>query len=192
MLLQKIAKAHGIIACNNTILATFARHGYHYHTPDCKPFLSKVTKLKRWIFSIANYDRPKEYWRRGLYTDETTVRTNPHRRRKLLRKRGERRRLDCIQFTFTSGRESVHCWAVIGYNFKSPILFLSTEGQGKGFTQQKYEAQVLRGELGDICTRLHEEKQLLGEFCCDGDYFVVEDGSKVHGRKDTQRNCWMH
>jgi hypothetical protein len=123
--LQDIAKAHGIKACDNTIAAAFARYGYHYHTPDCKPFLSKATKLKRWTFSIQNWDRPKEYWRRGLYCDESTVQTNTHQRQKLLRKRGERRRLDCIQFTFTSGRESVHCWAVIRYNFKSPIIFLS-------------------------------------------------------------------
>ena len=87
-----------------------------------------------------------------------------------------------------SGRESVHCWAAIGYNFKSRLLFLLTEGQGKGFTQQKYEAQVLRGELGNICTQKHEEKQLLGEFCCDEDYFVVEDGSRVHGKSNTRRN----
>jgi transposase len=188
MPLQEIAKAHNIKACNNTILAAFARYGYHYHTPDCKPFLSKATKLKRWTFSIANWDRPKEYWRKGLYCDESTIKTNMRRRQKLLRKRGERRRLDCIQFTFTSGRESVHCFAAIGYNFKSQLLFLSTEGQGKGFTQQKYEAQVLRRELGEICTQLHENKRLLGDFCCDGDYFVVEDGSRVHGIKDTQRN----
>jgi hypothetical protein len=62
---------------------------------------------------------------------------------------------------------------VIGYNFKSPILFLSTEGQGKGFNQSKYEEQVLRGALGEICIRKNKEKQSLGEFCCDGEYFVV-------------------
>jgi hypothetical protein len=111
-----------------------------------------------------------------------------HRQQKILRKRGERRRLDCIQFTFRSGRESVHCWAVIGYNFKSRIIFLSTEGQGKGFNQQKYEAQILRGLLGDICIAKHERQELLGEFCVDEDYFVVEDGSSVHGKTDTRRN----
>jgi len=45
--LQEIAKAHGIKACDNTILAAFRRKGYHYHIPDCKPFLSKITKRKR-------------------------------------------------------------------------------------------------------------------------------------------------
>jgi hypothetical protein len=71
--LQEIAKIHGIKASDNTILAAFARHGYHHHIPDCKPFLSQAIKLKRYTFSIANWDRPKEYWRKGLYYDETTI-----------------------------------------------------------------------------------------------------------------------
>src|ERR1700712_3904362 len=56
--LQEIAQIHSIMASNNTILAAFARHGYHHHIPDCKPFLSEATKQKRWTFSIANWDRP--------------------------------------------------------------------------------------------------------------------------------------
>jgi hypothetical protein len=61
--LQEIARIHGIKASNNTILSAFARHGYHHHLPDCKPFLSEATKRKRWTFSTVNWDRPKEYWR---------------------------------------------------------------------------------------------------------------------------------
>lgn len=188
MPLQEIAREHGIQASDKTILDTFARHGYHYHIPNCKPFLSKATRLKRWTFSIANYDRPKEYWRKGIYYDESTIQSNMRRRLKILRKRGERRRLDCIQFTFTSGRTSLHCAAAIGYNFKSKIIFLSTEGEGKGFTQKKYEEQILRGLLGDICREKQAKKQSLGDFCTDEDYFIVEDGSRVHGKKDTKKN----
>jgi transposase len=188
--LQEIARVHGIKASNNTILAAFTRYGYHYHLPDCKPFLTPATQLKRYTFSIANWDRPKEYWRRGLYYDETTIQSNIRRRLKILRKRGERRRLDCIQFKFTSGRTSLHCAAVIGYNFKSRLVFLSTEGEGKGFTQKKYKEQILRGLLGDIC----REKQArhIGDFCTDEDYFVVEDGSRVHGKKDTKKNQGLY
>lgn len=186
MPLQKIAEVHGIKASDDTILAAFARFGYHHHIPDCKPFLSNGNKLKRWTFSIENWDRPKEYWRKGIYYDESTIQSNMRRRLKVLRKRGERRRLDCIQFKFTSGRTSIHIAAAIGYNFKSKLLVLSTEGEGKGFTQKKYAKQVLHGLLGDICKEKHGLKA--GEFCTDHDYFVVEDGSKVHGKVDTKRN----
>ncbi len=184
--LQEIARLHGIKASDKTILAAFARHGYHHHVPDCKPFLSEASKQKRWTFSITHWDRPKEYWRKGLYYDETTIQSNMRRRLKIIRKRGERRRLDCIQFKFISGRTSLHCAAVIGYNFKSKLVFLSTEGEGKGFTQKKYENQILRGLLGDICKERHSRN--IGEFCTEEDYFVVEDGSRVHGKKDTKKN----
>ncbi len=75
---------------------------------------------------------------------------------------------------------------MIGYNFKSKLVFLSTEGEGKGFTQKKYEDQILRGLLGDICKEKHSRN--IGAFCTDEDYFVVEDGSRVHGKKDTKKN----
>jgi hypothetical protein len=64
-------------------------------------------------------------------------------------------------------------------------VILSTEGEGKGFTQEKYEKQILRGLLGEICKE--RNGRCIGEFCT-GDYFVVEDGSKVYGKKDTRRN----
>ena len=67
-------------------------------------------------------------------------------------------------------------------------MILSMEGEGKGFTQKKYKTQILRGLLGEICTNKHGQKQSLGAFCVDEDYFVVEDGSRVHGKKDTQKN----
>lgn len=174
--LKTIAReACGIKASYWTLLRAWDRWGYHYHTPDSKPFLSTAQKLARYVFAVKHWDRPVEYWRRGIYTDETIARTNLRRRVKVLRKRGERRRLDCIQFTFNSGRDSIMCWAAIGYSFKSQLYFVCMDGQGKGFTQKKYEAQILRGPLREIFKERH-------------DFFCVEDGSRVHGLKDTKRN----
>ena len=102
-LIKEIREQFDLKCCDDTLLKVFTRHGYHYHTPDCKPFISKKNQLKRWSFSIANWDRKVDYWRKGFYTNETITRTDILRRRRLLRKRGERRRLDCIQFTFHSG-----------------------------------------------------------------------------------------
>lgn len=66
-------------------------------------------------------------------------------------------------------------WAVIGYNYKSPLYFVLYEGEGKGFTQQKYAEQILQGPLKEL-------------FNQPGDFFCVEDNSKVHGKLDTRRN----
>ena len=108
--LQTIAReACSLTASHSALSRAWARWGYHYHTPDSKPFLLKEQKLKRFIFALKNWDRPLSYWRKGIYTDESTTRTNTRRRVKVLRKRGERRRLDCVQFTFHSGRSSIMC-----------------------------------------------------------------------------------
>src|SRR3954447_9823096 len=88
MSLQQIAEVHNIKATDKTIRAAFARFGYHHHMPDCKPFLSHENQLKRYTFAVANWDRPKEYWQRGFYYDETTVQSALRRRLKILRKRG--------------------------------------------------------------------------------------------------------
>jgi len=69
------------------------------------------------------------------------------------------------------------CWAAIGYNFKSQLYFINKTGQGKGFTQQRYEQEILRGPLKDI----FQDKHSYGYFC-------VEDGSRVHGLKDSKKN----
>ncbi|RFU25235.1 hypothetical protein B7463_g11099, partial [Scytalidium lignicola] len=108
------------------------------------------------------------------------------RRERLLRKRGERRRLDCIQFTFHSGHKSIMAWAAVGYNFKSKLYFVSYEGEGKGFTQQKYAEQILRGPLKEIFeAKAQPVKEI---FDISGDFFCVEDNSPVHGKKNTPKN----
>jgi transposase len=45
--LKEIREQFNLDCYDNTLLAVFARLGYHYHVPDCKPFLSKQNRLKR-------------------------------------------------------------------------------------------------------------------------------------------------
>jgi hypothetical protein len=45
-------------------------------------------------------------------------------------------------------------WAVIRWNYKSPLYFCSYEGVGKGFTQKKYAEQILKGPLKELFEQL--------------------------------------
>jgi len=95
--LETIAQeACGIKAKYLILLRAWHCWGYYYYTPDSKPFLSKAQKLVRYTFAIKNWDCPVVYWHRGIYIDETIAHTNLRRRVKVLRIRGERRRLDCM------------------------------------------------------------------------------------------------
>lgn len=97
------------------------------------------------------------------------------RSRKVLRRRGERHKLDCIQFKFHSGRSSYMIWACIGYGYKGSIHIMEAEPGCKNITQAAYANQILDGPLGDT----------VGEF---PGWFVVEDNAPVHGRKNTKKN----
>jgi hypothetical protein len=68
-------------------------------------------------------------------------------------------------------------WAVIGWNYKSPLYFCSYEGAGKGFTQKKYAEQLLKGPLKELF-----EQPSYSQFFCVG------DNSRVHGKSDTKGN----
>ena len=46
MPLRQITEVFDIKATNKTLLNAFARHGYHYHIPDYKPFLLDEQRLK--------------------------------------------------------------------------------------------------------------------------------------------------
>ena len=96
--------------------------GYHRHVPVCKSYISARNRAKRVDFALQYKDKPKSFWRRGVYTDENTCQSQMHRRQKVWRKYGERNLLECVQFTFHSGRVSVSMWAAIGYNFKTHLL----------------------------------------------------------------------
>ena len=93
----------------------------------------------------------------------------------------ERQRLDCIQFKFHSGRQSVSAWAAIGYGFKSKLVIITKELDQKGFNQKAYERQILRGELINIARAKKIGKRR-------SEFFCVKDNSKVHGKKTTKGN----
>lgn len=151
------------------------------HTPEMKEWLSPTVKAQRFAFAKLYKGKKKQFWRQGIYTDKSTFNTRILRRLKLWRKKGQRHRLDCMQFKFHSGRQSFMAWGAIGFNFKSKLIFVSLEKDSKGFNQKAYERQILHGELGEIAKVKRMTSKSQGFFC-------VEDNSKVHGKKTTKGN----
>lgn len=175
--LDQMVEALGLSCSEKTLSRKLHELGYHRHVPETKPFISPINKLKRIAFAREHVNKPNWFWRHGVYTDECTASSQLKRRQLVWRQRGERHRLDCVQFTFHSGRTSVSIWGAIGYNFKSNLYLIDTSS---GWNQKAYEHDILRGELAAIA----REMKLKGR----SEFFCVEDGSYVHGRKDTKKN----
>jgi hypothetical protein len=147
--------------------------------------LSPKVKEERLKFATRLAKKPKTFWRKGIYTDESTFNTRILRRLKVWRKQGERQRLDCIQFKFHSGRRSFQAWGAIGYRFKSKLIVVSKEVDTKGFNQKGYKRQILYRELAHVAGI----KKIGSKH---SEFFCIEGNSKVYSKKTTARNRGLY
>jgi hypothetical protein len=82
---------HFNLECSPTTLRrALEKRGFHKHTPEIKEWIPPKTKDERLAFARKHKKKTKMYWRRGIYTDESTFNTRILRRLKIWRKRGER------------------------------------------------------------------------------------------------------
>ncbi|PQE24020.1 transposable element tc3 transposase protein [Rutstroemia sp. NJR-2017a BBW] len=84
------------------------------------------------------------------------------------RRPDEKRCLNCIQSVHCSGRVSVMIWGMIGWDYKSPLVFLEKRPGCRGVDSTAYKEQVLE----PIIFPLFEKAGLK--------YIFMEDGAKVH------------
>ena len=89
----------------------------------------------------------------------------------------ERHCPDCIRSVYRSGHFSVMIWGAIGWDYKSPLVFLEKEPGAKGITSKAYLNQVLEPVIFPLFDSLGPE------------YIYMEDGSGVH--KKFARLAWL-
>jgi len=66
------------------------------------------------------------------------------------------------------------------------LLFYRLKEKGKGLYKRSTRNRFCGAFLGEIC--IEKNGWYIGDFCTGERYFVVEDGSRVHGKKDTKGN----
>jgi hypothetical protein len=107
-------------------------------------------------------------WRRVIWSDECIFELGKNGRIWVTRRVDEKRCLDCIKSTYRSGRVSVMIWGAIGWDYKSPLVFLEREEGAKGVNSRAYRDQVLEPIIFPLFDQLGT------------DYIFMEDGNKVH------------
>jgi len=71
---------------------------------------------------------------------------------------------------------------------RARLCFYLRREKEKGSHERSMRIKSCEGFLGEICAEKYNQKQGLVAFCTDEDYFVVEDGCRVHTKKDTKKN----
>lgn len=115
-----------------------------------------------------------EIWKDVKFSDEVHVSLDARNADWVIRKRGERFLPEAMQFKKKRQSSYFHCWAAIGYNYKSPLVIYG-EGKGMGnLTMSRYLYDILQPF---ILPAVHEAT-------ANGQRFILEeDNDGAHGTR---------
>jgi hypothetical protein len=139
------------------------------------------------IWGLAHIFWRKEVeWRRVLWSDEVTFLVGGRTvKERVTRNFHERYCENCIQHQFHRGHTTpVNAWGAIGYNYKSPLVFLDGSGKKGAFTQKDYLQQILTPHIESILDDFGACTHALGL-----EPLFMEDGNSAHGHKSTHNCC---
>jgi hypothetical protein len=158
----------GITASVRTIRRELCKIGYRRCVSCPRPFISGEQAKKRLSFARVQGGGD---WRKVTFPDECTWETGRKRRTWVTRRTDEKECSTCIRSVYWSGRFTVMIWGVIGWDYKSPLIFLEKLPDRKGVYSKAYLEQGLEPVVFPLFHTFGLE------------YIFIEDGSKVYKGK---------
>jgi hypothetical protein len=130
------------LSCTINILKNkLYQKSYYRCTAYQKPYLIVAQVIGRFLWAIAHIFWTVE-WLKVLWSDEMTFLIRGRiTKEKVIRMRGERTCLTCIQYQLHRGHTTpVHAWGAIRYRYKSPLIFVNSSSKNGAFIQTDYLA----------------------------------------------------
>lgn len=138
----------GLQASARTIRRELRKAGYRRCIACPRPFISRKQAKKRLDFALqhrwwgtsdwAASQAGGGDWRKVIWSDESIFELGKSGRVWVTRRVDEKKCSDCIKSTYRSGRVSVMIWGAIGWDWKSPLVFLEKEEGYKGVNSKVY------------------------------------------------------
>ena len=176
--LEQVRAHLNIEASARTIRRELRRVGYRRCIACPRPFISRKQAKKRLDFAFSHrwwgtsdWAASREGggdWRKVIWSDECIFELGKTGRVWITRRIDEKRCPDCIKSVYRSGRVSIMIWGALGWDWKSPLVFLEKEEGSKGITSKASLHQVLEPVVFPKFDQLGPE------------YIFMEDGAKVH------------
>lgn len=162
---QELVDEFKLNCTKNTVKKHLNDAGYYKCKACQKSYLREANVRKREKFARSNLRYSKEWWRRVRFTDEVHFNKDSRAAAWVIRLQDERSHEDCIQFNKRSHGTDLHCWAMVGYDYKSPIVFfdvndsIDTDPSWNHVHDEQQPQPVKETE--------EEERRLLGEPWCN-------------------------
>ncbi|KAF1809503.1 hypothetical protein P152DRAFT_461448 [Eremomyces bilateralis CBS 781.70] len=150
-----------------TIKKAMETMDYHKCIACRKAWVSTQLAAKRVEYAkkmLSKYPTP-EHWKHVRFSDEVHIGLGPQGKNLIIRKRGQRYCLNCIQRVSDpdeADKRKVHAWAAVGYNFKGPLVFYNIPPNNTGkMSQEVYLNEIL--------------KPIVRPWIANHEYFVLEE-----------------
>ncbi|KAI9883088.1 MAG: hypothetical protein M1823_005142 [Watsoniomyces obsoletus] len=133
----------GVEASGKTIKRALGSLNYHKCIACTKGWVSPQTAEHRVKYAKLMLERypTKEDWKHVRFSDDVHFGWGPQGKLRIIRKPGQRYCVDCIRErddpASSKDEKRFHCWAAVGYNFKSDIHFYSVPSNTNGKRSQK-------------------------------------------------------
>lgn len=139
-----------------TIRRQMNNAGYHKCRACQRDWIAKDQAEKRVTFSADKKEWPEWRWKEVNFSDETHFHQNSRHTAWVIRNSKEKHCPDCIQKRKKTAASQFHCWSMIGFNYKGPLIFYGyaeeVEKQQKN-GKVKETVQQYQGSLFHDCAR---------------------------------------
>lgn len=138
--------------------------GYHKCKACQRSWLREDNVTARKVYASIYKKRPQRWWRRVRFTDEVHFAVESQRAEYVIRNSEERFCQTCFQYKKKQTGSQLHCWAMVGWNYKSPeIVFYDSNDHSKP-TEWLHQALNTEGQdPAPVQQTEDEERQLLGD-----------------------------
>ena len=167
-----------------TLRRHMAKKGYHKCKACQKSWISEDQAIRRKDFADEMRRKREWYWKLVHFSDETHFHMNSRRTEWVIRNEKERHCPDCIQKKRKTASSQFHCWAMIAWNYKGPLIFYDMREQrnkegkkgGGNITMEEYTTHL----LPYVVTRKKEVES-------QGRHFIFqEDNDGGHGTRSQE------
>lgn len=122
--------------------------GYRKCIACTKSWTAPATAERRIAYAremLQKYPTP-EHWKHVRFSDEVHFGWGPRGKLRIIRKPGQQYCPDCIQYQEgprEKDQKRLHCWAAIGYDFKSDIVFYDVPGNSHDHQSKRRRSQEM-------------------------------------------------
>ena len=173
----QLAKEVGLVGSNrvhwHTIRNTMQDLEYHKCIACTRTWIAPHLRALRRTFARDKITTwTLEDWKLVRFSDEVHFGLSPQRRLRIIRRPGQRYCFDCMQ----EGKEPeervqkrFHCWAWVGWNYKSDLIFYEVPGNTNGKMSQRVYIDSILEPIVKPCLEMSER------------FVLEEDGDSGHG-----------